>query len=182
VKEGGASATATLSRDHKIEISGSGLLTITGGKWTTYRRMAEDCVDHAAVLARLEERPCATRELRIHGYDPQADHQGPLAVYGADAAGLTALMRERPELASPLHPALPVTGAQVVWAARHEMARTLDDVLARRTRALCLNTRATLAMAPAAARLLAAELGRDESWQGAQVEQFGRIARKYLPS
>jgi glycerol-3-phosphate dehydrogenase len=182
VKEGGASATATLSRDHKIEISGSGLLTITGGKWTTYRRMAEDCVDHAAVLARLEERPCVTRALRIHGYDPQADRLGSLAVYGADSAGLTRLMEERPDLAEPLHPALPITGAQVVWAARNEMARTVDDVLARRTRALFLNSRAALAMAPAAARLLAAELGRDEPWQAGQVEQFGRIARKYLPA
>ena len=181
VKEGSASATATLSRDHKIQISGSGLLTITGGKWTTYRRMAEDGVDHAAVLARIEERPCVTRELRIHGHDTQAERFGPLAVYGADAEGLLELMRARPELAEPLHEALPISGARVVWAARHEMARTVDDVLARRTRALCLNSRAALAMAPAAARLLAAELGRDEAWQRAQVEEFGRIARRYVP-
>jgi glycerol-3-phosphate dehydrogenase len=180
VKEGGAAATATLSRDHKIQISGAGLLTITGGKWTTYRRMAEDCVDHAAVLAHLEERACVTRELRIHGCDPQADRLGSLAVYGTDAHGLTALMLERPELAERLHPALPISGAQVVWAARHEMARTLDDVLARRTRALVLNSRAALAMAPAAAHLLAAELGRDEPWRRGQVEAFGRIARNYF--
>jgi glycerol-3-phosphate dehydrogenase len=180
VKEGGASATATLSRDHKIQISTSGLLTITGGKWTTYRRMAEDCVDHAAVLARLEERPCTTSELRIHGGHPQADGFGALAVYGADAEGLRALMHERPELGEPLHEALPINGAQVVWAARHEMARTVDDVLARRTRALFLNSRAALAMAPAAARLLASELGRDEAWQRAQIEQFAEIARRYV--
>lgn len=181
VKEGGAAATATLSRDHKIQISSAGLLTITGGKWTTYRRMAEDAVDHAAVLARLEERPCVTRELRIHGCPPQAKALGRLAVYGTDAGGLEDLMRERPELADPLHAALPIRGAQVVWAARHEMARTVDDVLARRTRALCLNARAALAMAEAAARLLAAELGRDAGWQRAQVEAFAGIARKYVP-
>jgi len=142
--------------------------------------MAEDCVDHAAVLARLDERPCVTRELHIHGYDTQAGRFGPLQVYGSDAESLTALMQARPELAAPLHPALPITGAQVVWAAREEMARTVDDVLARRTRALCLNSRAAIAMAPAAARLLAAELGRDEAWQAAQVEEFGRIARHYV--
>jgi glycerol-3-phosphate dehydrogenase len=181
-REGADTGTATLSRDHRIQIAGSGLLTINGGKWTTYRRMAEDCVDHAAVLARLEERPCTTRELRIHGYDTQADRLGPLAVYGSDAEGLTELMRERPELAAPLDPALPVTGAQVVWGAREEMARTVDDVLARRTRALYLNSRAALAMAPAAARLRAAELCRDEAWQRAQVEEFGRIARHYVVS
>ena len=181
VKEGGALTTATLSRDHKIQISGSGLLTIVGGKWTTYRRMAEDCVDHAAVLAHLEERPCVTRDLRIHGHEAGAGRPGPLAVYGSDTEGLSGMVRERPELAEPLHPALPICGAQVVWAARHEMARTLDDVLARRTRALCLNTRAALEMGAAAARLLAAELGRDEAWAHAQVEEFGRIARTYTP-
>ena len=180
MKEGGAAATATLSRDHKIQISSTGLLTIVGGKWTTYRRMAEDCVDHAAVLGHLEERPCPTRELRIHGYHPQADVFGPLAVYGADAEAIKDLARERPELAEPLHDALPVIGAQVVWAARHEMARTVEDALARRTRALCLNARAALAMAPATARLLARELGRDEQWQRGQVEDFGRTARLYL--
>jgi glycerol-3-phosphate dehydrogenase len=179
-REGAETGTATLSRDHRIQIAGSGLLTINGGKWTTYRRMAEDCVEHAAVLAHLEERPCTTRELKIHGYDMQADRFGDLAAYGSDAEGLAALAQERPELAAPLHPALRVTGAQVVWAARHEMARTVDDVLARRTRALCLNAKAALAMAPAAARLLAAELGRDDAWQRAQVEEFARIARHYV--
>jgi len=86
------------------------------------------------------------------------------------------LMRQGPDLARPLHPALPITGAQVVWAARHEMARTLDDVLARRTRALYLNAGAALAMAPVAVRLLARELGRDETWQIRQLEDFGRVA------
>ena len=180
VKEGDESTTATLSRDHKIQISASGLLTITGGKWTTYRRMAEDCVDHAAVLARLEERPCATRELRIHGYHERAEGFGALSVYGSDADAVSALMRERPELAEPFHPALPICGAQVVWAARREMARTLDDVLARRTRALFLNARAALAMAPAAAHVLAAELGRDQAWQARQLADFHEIARHYL--
>jgi len=179
VKAGDAENTAALSRDHTIQISSSGLLTITGGKWTTYRRMAEDCVDQASVLARLDERPCVTRELRVHGFRPGAAARGPLDVYGSDADGLAELMRERPELGEPLHPALPVLAAQVVWAARHEMARTLDDVLARRTRALFLNASAALAMAPAAARLLAAELGRDEAWQRSQLDAFARLARRY---
>jgi glycerol-3-phosphate dehydrogenase len=180
VKEGEESSTATLSRDHKIQISSSGLLTITGGKWTTYRRMAEDCVDHAAVLARLEERPSPTRDLRIHGFHEQALALGALSFYGSDAAAISEQMREQPALAEPLHPDLPICGAQIVWGARHEMARTLDDALARRTRALFLNSRAALAMAPAAARLLAAELGRDEAWQARQLAEFQEIARHYL--
>ncbi len=180
VKAGEGGSTAALSRDHTIQISSSGLLTITGGKWTTYRRMAEDAVDHAVVLAHLEERPCLTRELRIHGYRPKAAAPSPFDVYGSDNDGLDALISEQPDLEGPLHPALPVRGAEVVWAVRHEMARTLDDVLARRTRALFLNARAAVQMAPAAARQLAQELQRDEGWERGQVEEFTRIARRYL--
>jgi glycerol-3-phosphate dehydrogenase len=179
VKAGDHANTAALSRDHTIHISKSGLLTITGGKWTTYRRMAEDAVDHAAVLARLDDRPCVTKELRIHGYHWRAEKFGALAGYGSDAAPMEELIHDNPELAQPLHEALPISAVQVVWAARWEMARTVDDVLARRTRALYLNVKAALEMAPAAARLLARELGRDEFWQKQQVEDFHRIARHF---
>jgi glycerol-3-phosphate dehydrogenase len=172
----GNSKTASLSREHSIIISESGLLTIAGGKWTTYRKMAEDCVNHAIVLAGLQQRPCVTSELRIHGSSAPLDAGMPLASYGSDAEQIEDLMRHEPDLAPPFQPALPINGAQVVWAARHEMARTLDDVLARRTRALYLNAAAAVAMAPAAVHLLARELGRDEAWQTAQLEGFGRVA------
>jgi glycerol-3-phosphate dehydrogenase len=176
VKANGTSNTAVLSRDHTITISKSGLLSIMGGKWTTYRKMAEDCVDHAIVLARLEEKPCVTRNLPIHGCRREAGDDGPLACYGSDAKELRDLMREQPELAGRLHLALPINGAQVVWAVRHEMARTVDDVLARRTRALFLNAHAAIAMAPAVARLMAHELGRGDAWQQRQLEEFNQIA------
>lgn len=182
VKSGDVGSTAALSRDHTIQISKSGLLTITGGKWTTYRKMAEDAVDHGVVLARLNERPCATRDLHVHGFHRRADQFGALASYGSDAVGLEELMHEQPPLAQPLHPELPIVGAQVVWAARHEMARTLDDVLARRTRALFLNAPAALALAPAAARLLAQELGRDPAWQAEQLKAFRQVADAFLPT
>lgn len=180
VKNGGHSNTSALSRDHTITISKSGLLTIAGGKWTTYRKMAEECVDHAIVLARLEEKPCMTRSLAIHGCHQAPVNGGSLTGYGSDAAQIQGLMREQPELAQQLHPALPINGAQVVWAVRHEMARTVDDVLARRTRALFLNARAASAMAPAVGRLMARELGRDESWQRQQLQEFDRIAAGFV--
>lgn len=180
VKAGGASSTAALARDHTIHISKSGLLTITGGKWTTYRKMAADCVEHAVVLARLTERPCITRELHIHGFCRQANPFDPLSVYGSDASGLDELMRRRPEWAEPLCEALPICGAQIVWAARHEMARNLDDALARRTRALYLNVRAALAMAPAAARLMAQELRQEASWEQRQIAEFKQIAAHFM--
>ncbi len=177
-----ASRTAALSREHMITISKSGLLTIAGGKWTTYRKMAEDGVDHAAVLAGLKERPCITPALPIHGCQKNSTSDDNLAVYGSDAPALERLMHERPELAEALHTALPICGAQVVWAVREEMARTIDDVLARRTRALFLNARAALAMAPEVAKLMAGELHRDESWEEEQLGKFKEVAACFTPT
>jgi glycerol-3-phosphate dehydrogenase len=181
VKAGEGSNTATLSRDHTIVISSSGLLTIAGGKWTTYRRMAEDAVDHAIVLGHLPERPCVTRDLRLHGFHRHSENLGALASYGSDALAMEELIRAQPGLAQPLHEALPIHGAQVVWAARHEWARTVEDVLARRTRALFLHRAAALTMAPAVARLLAQEFGRDEAWQETQLAAFRAVAAHFAP-
>jgi glycerol-3-phosphate dehydrogenase len=174
----GEGKTSALSRDHVIHVDTSGLLTITGGKWTTYRHMAEDCVDHAITLGHLHDEPCATRNLRIHGYLESAADEGPLGVYGSDAEQIRALASE-PHLAAQLHPALPYIAAEVVWAARNEMARSVEDILARRTRALFLNADAAIAMAEPVARLLAAELGRDDAWIAAQVAEFRALAQQY---
>jgi glycerol-3-phosphate dehydrogenase len=182
VRSGDSRNTAALSRDHTIHIDASGLLTVTGGKWTTYRNMAEDCVDHAATLARLPDRPCTTRGLNVHGHHEDAQRFGALAAYGSDAPLIEELARSEPQLAGPLHPALPYSGAEVVWAARHEMARTVEDVLARRTRALFLDARASAEMAPTVARLLAAELAWTPEGAAGEVESFRRLAEGYLPS
>jgi glycerol-3-phosphate dehydrogenase len=168
--------TASLSRDHSVHIDPNGMVTIAGGKWTTYRHMAEDCIDQAATLAGLEERDCATRRLRIHGYDPQSRNHGHLGVYGSDAAVVREMNGDRPRL----HPTLPYLEGEVIWAARREMARTVEDVLARRTRALLLNAGAAVEMAPRAAELLADELGRNPAWQAQQVEAFRVLAAGYL--
>lgn len=171
--------TADLSRDHAIRTDASGLLTITGGKWTTYRGMAEECVDRAATLAGLPKRPCPTHELRLHGHHPDAASFGDLAVYGSDAPAIRKLMEGDAGLAERLHPALPYRAAEVVWAARVEMARTVVDVLARRMRALFLNAAASVEMAPRVAGLLTRELKRDENWAAAQVREFGELAKGY---
>ncbi len=183
VKSGGNSSnTASLSRDHTIHIDKSGLLTITGGKWTTYRNMAEDCVNQAATLAKLPEVPCITRNLNIHGFHKQAKKFGHLAVYGSDALAIQELIKTDETLREPLHPALPYCRAEVLWATRYEMARTVEDVLARRTRALFLNARAAMDMAPQVAELMARELQRDEEWKAEQVKAFRDLAQRYLVS
>ena len=131
-------------------------------------------MNHAAVLARLEERPCLTATLNIHGYHASAARYGRFEVYGSDAPELMRLMETDHALAEPLDAALPYVAAEVVWAAREEMARTVEDVLARRTRALFLNARAAIRMAPRVAAVMARELDRDAAWEAAQVKVFGK--------
>jgi glycerol-3-phosphate dehydrogenase len=151
----GVGATATLPRDHVVRVERSGLVTVTGGKWTTYRRMACDAVERAAAAAGLPARPCRTADL------PLDDATGP----GSGATIGTTDIR----------------AGDVVWAARQEMARGVEDVLARRTAALFLDARAAAGAAPEVARLLAAELGRDGEWERREVEAFARLAGGYLP-
>ena len=176
---GDAATTAALSRDHTLHISRSGLVTITGGKWTTYRKMAEDTVDQAATIARLDPPACGTKTLRIHGHVERAEEFGELAVYGSDALSILNLVRESPRNAEPLHPSLETIEAEVVWAARSEMARTVEDVLSRRTRCLLFNAAASVEAAPRVAEILAKELGRDAAWQAAQVRAYEETAAVY---
>ena len=180
VRASGAATTAALSRDHLINIDRSGLVTVCGGKWTTYRHMAEDCVDQAATLAQLPDKACVTHHLPIHGFHSAAKELGPLAVHGSDAYEIRKLIESDATLGAQMHQSLPYIKAEVVWAVRHEMARTVEDVLARRTRALFLNARAALAMAPAVADLMALELGWDEVTRAGQLAAFHDVASNYV--
>jgi glycerol-3-phosphate dehydrogenase len=179
-KEG--SATKAISRNHEILVSNSGLLTIVGGKWTTYRKMAEDTLNHASLIGGFDLKPCATENLPLHGWRSRNANSLPkhLAVYGTDAARVEELAAEDPALAEPLHPRLTYIKASVVWAAREEMALTVEDVLSRRTRALLLDAKAAIEAAPVTARLLAKERGKDSAWAASQVEQFESLAANYL--
>jgi glycerol-3-phosphate dehydrogenase len=174
---GKAATTAKLSREHLIDVSRSGVVTITGGKWTTYRKMAADTVDAAAAWAGLPAAACRTADLPLHGSPGSAAHPGDAnyAAYGSDREHLLALERADLRLSQLLDSRLPYTRAEVVYAARSEMARTVDDVLARRTRALFLDVAATRASAGDVATLLAAELGRDAAWRSKQLAAFEKI-------
>jgi len=179
VKAGEGKGTATLSRDHTLVVAPSSLITITGGKWTTYRHMAEQTVDKAAEVADLPTRACVTETLRLHGWKEEPDGE-PFTVYGSDVAELKRLLGSQRGWYKRLHPNLPYRVGEVVWAARYELARTLEDVLARRTRALLLDAGASRAVAPKVAELLAAELGFGDTWQRDQVQKYHELARGYL--
>jgi glycerol-3-phosphate dehydrogenase len=178
--KGGAGRTSSLSREHAVFVSDSGLVTIAGGKWTTYRRMGSDAVDRAVEVAGLEPRPCWTEALKLHGWSAEV-LAGPFASHGSDAPELERLAAEHPGWGEPIHPRLPDRRVEVIWAARHELARSVEDILARRTRGLFLDAKASIEAAPAVASLLASELGRDPAWERSEVEAFRKLAEDYLP-
>ncbi|MCA9775774.1 MAG: glycerol-3-phosphate dehydrogenase/oxidase [Candidatus Eremiobacteraeota bacterium] len=177
VKAAGADNTAQLSRDHTILVSQSGLISIAGGKWTTYRHMAEDVIDRAETLGGLESRDCVTKRLNIHGYHEHAEQFGDLTHYGSDALEVKKLIEAEPEL---IHEKLKLHCGEVRWMARHEMARTVDDVLSRRSRSLLFHAKASRESARRVAEILKEELGKDESWVERQCQEFGEMSRAYL--
>jgi len=172
--------TKEISRSHKIIVSNAGLITIIGGKWTTYRQMGEDIISKAIIIGGLEERNCVTKNMPIHGYVQNVNRQDHLYVFGSDIPKIRTLISNNPHWAEPLDSRLPYTKAEVIWAVREEMARTVEDVLARRTRALLLDAAASIAMAPMVASLMANELGYDEKWIDNQLETYIKLAEEYL--
>ena len=177
-KEG--KSTKELSRSHKIIVSDNGLVTITGGKWTSYRLMAEDTVDRAIEVCGLPQRKCCTKRFRIHGYRRNPDLTDHLYVYGSDEERIRELIAARPELGEKLSPKYDYTLAEVVWAVREEMAMTVEDVLARRVRMLFVDAREAMAAAPKTAETIARELGYGREWVDAEIERFTALAKHYL--
>jgi glycerol-3-phosphate dehydrogenase len=182
VRSGDSRNTAKLARNHVIRVSSSRMISIMGGKWTTYRKMAEDGVDRAIEVGGLLPTPCRTKNLSIHGAQGEyatGQFARLLTGYGSDGPAISQLAASRSDLAAPLADRLPHIAAQVVWAARYEMARSVEDVLARRTRSLFLDADAAVAAAPRVAELLAAELDRDAQWQIDQLAAFNSLAEGY---
>jgi len=179
-------ATKKISREHEVLISRGGLVTIIGGKWTTYRRMAEDVVDNAIDVGGLERKSCVTESLHLRGWldreDPAMPTDNWLRVYGSDAAEVMSTCDEVERGHDMLHERLPYPRGVVIHAVRHELARTVEDVLARRTRALLLDAAASSESAEEVAQLMATELGRDATWQADQVKQYKSLANGYLLS
>ncbi|MFH4968598.1 glycerol-3-phosphate dehydrogenase/oxidase [Gaetbulibacter sp. M240] len=172
--------TKEISRSHKVIVSESELVTITGGKWTTYRRMAQDTLNKVITLGKLPPAKCRTKQLKIHGAGLVLDETDHFYVYGSDYKAIAQLIEAEPELGEKLHPDLEFTKAEVLWAIRNEMARTVDDILSRRVRLLFLDARAAIDSAPIVAAMLAKELGKDKNWQDQQVTTFLELAKSYV--
>lgn len=180
VKSSEDADTAALSRDHSIFISRSGLLTIAGGKWTTYRKMAEDAVNEAVTLAGLPAKPCITKGLNLHGFKNNTDAANYLDFYGTDKSKIEEIIKENKKFRDKLHPNLPYIKAEIIWTVRHEMARNLIDVLSRRTRALILNAKACLEIAARIVKIMSKELNKNSKWEEDQLNQFTDIAKNYI--
>jgi glycerol-3-phosphate dehydrogenase len=172
--------TKEISRNHKLIVSSSGLITITGGKWTTFRKMAEDTVNMAINVGRLEHSACTTHHFKIHGYTEESKRDHWLHFYGSDTEHIENLMNTDPTLMEKLHSSYPFVKAEVIWAVRNEMARTVEDILARRIRILFLDAKAAIDMAPTVAKLLSEELNKDQKWTEDQIESFTTMAKGYL--
>ena len=175
-------ADAVLDIEEAFEVAilidpDSGLITIVGGKWTTYRETAEDVVDQAAVLAELPASSCATESLPIHGHTMDAGQHGRLAYYGSDVTQVRALINA--DSGATVRPGLTLTRAEIVWSCRNEMAKTVDNILARRSRSFLFDARASSEAAEAVAEIVSEELGRDVDWTSQQVEEFRTLARSY---
>ncbi|MVT07948.1 glycerol-3-phosphate dehydrogenase/oxidase [Chitinophaga tropicalis] len=177
-KQDGAK-TKEISRSHKIIVSESGLITITGGKWTTFRRMAQDTLQKAIETGRLPNKACVTEQLHIHGYTTGSNLMDPLRFYGTDIDGIKALTEASPTLAAPIATGYPYTKAMVVWAVRNEYARRVEDVLGRRLRLLFLDVHAALEAAPVVAGIVAEETGRPASWVQEELNDFTILAKGY---
>lgn len=180
IKVSKSKSTASLSREHMILVSKSKLVTIAGGKWTTYRKMAEDVVDKAASVGGLPPRNCLTASLKLYGWKEGLDPRHHLSTYGSFLKEIKAISQKNKKHAARLHPKLPYIEAEVVWAVRCEMARTLEDVLSRRTRSLLLDAKASLEIAPKVAKLMAKELKEDEKWEKRQISSYSKLCQEYM--
>lgn len=172
-------STKEISRSHKVIVSKSGLFTVLGGKWTTFRKMGEDTVNKVIKKTSLAASSSISADTRLYGYTSApftADH---MSLYGAEREKIEALISSDPSLGELLHPDYPHTRAQVVWAVRNEMARKLDDVLSRRIRVLLLDPGAAWKMAPETVRIMAQELGKGEDWITGELEEFQTLVEKY---
>ena len=180
VKTSNQTSTSLASRDHTIIVSKSNLITITGGKWTTYRKMAKDAVNNAAFVAKLPIVKCSTRKLKLHGYSTSLQYGDKFSAYGSDAATIQEMINAQPDLAKPIHPNYHYSKAELIFSVKYEMAMTVEDILSRRSRLLFIDAQAAIDAAPAVAKIMSKLLSEDQQWEEEQVSSFLTLADGYL--
>lgn len=172
-------STKEVSRRHKITLSESGLLTIIGGKWTTYRRMAEETINKAIKKGFIEKRKCITSDLKLVTL-PNSNSHDRFHIYGDGVSLIEKMIKEEPDLGVPIDGRLPYSKAEIIWICRNEMPLTVEDILARRTRALFLNARASIDISAEVARIMATEDGFNIKWQKEQIESYKQLVKNYI--
>jgi len=175
---GDPSQTKEVSRHHKVNVSTSGLVSVLGGKWTTYRKMGEDTINTAAVVGGLNEQKCKTKKLMLHGYDENTDINDPLHVYGSDRQRIISM--GKPEDNDSLSNKFYISKNLILWAVDHEMAIHIEDVLARRVRCLFLDAKETQRIAPKVANIMAIALQKDDEWIADELKKFNILSQNYI--
>lgn len=175
--EKGSQKTKEISRSHKIITSSSNLFTIIGGKWTTFRKMGEDMVDAIEKHLQWSSKKTATETEKIHGFSETINWNDPLYFYGSDARAIKKNINGAHN--TWLSESLKIHEMQVRWAVRHEMARTVEDVLARRTRALLLDAKESVKICSDVAHIMADELGKNNDWVAEQINDYTKLAQQY---
>ena len=182
VKSNNSESSSELSREHKIEISQNGLVSIMGGKWTTYRNMGKDVINKASTYAGLPRVKSKTKDLQLNGFHSNPHIFGALSIYGSDALKIDKLCDENSILKDKIHPNYSIIKAQIIFAIRNEKAKTVEDFLARRTRLLFLDAKASMESAPLVAEIMAIELQQNKDWIDRQILEFNILANNYLPN
>ena len=167
VKQKTQISSALISREHHLSVSPTGLITITGGKWTTYRKMAADAVDNAAFIGKLNKEKCTTAETKI-GDELEKESR------------MQEILKHDASLAEKIHANYSFTKAQIVYAVKYEMAMSVEDILARRIRLLFLDARIAIELAPMVASIIAPYLQKDKNWEAAEVKSFTQLAEQYI--
>ena len=177
-QQGNSNQTKEVSRHHKVNVSTSGLISVLGGKWTTYRKMGEDAINTSALVGGLKEQKCKTKKLLLHGYDEQADISDPLHVYGSDRKKIILMgqLEDNESLSEKFY----ISKNLILWSIEHEMAIHLEDVLARRIRCLFLDAKETFKIAPKVAEIMAEALQKDEDWIVNELKEFNTITQNYI--
>ena len=171
-------STKEVSRSHKIDISPSGLISVLGGKWTTYRKIAEDAINTAISINKLKKKKCKTERTKLFGFKRNVSWSDPMHIYGSLKKKVESLggINDNKSLSNKFY----ISNNIIEWSIIHEMALTVEDILARRTRCVFLDSKESKRIAPIVAQKMADILGEDDKWIDAELKKFNKLIKNYI--